>query len=722
MTPLDVFFSYSHRDETLRDALAVHLKTMERQGLIRSWHDRRIEAGEGWKHAIDEHLNSADLILLLISPYFIASDYCHDLEMGRALERHGVGDADVVPIILRPCDWQSLPIGELQALPRNGEPITLWKNEDQAFLSVAQGLRALIERRQAASHKGRLDGSEEKVEARDKDGASQSPDETELDSLYEQRLEAQDAGGDTTVIDTRIVEIKRQMREGGRLRPGDVLGGRFKLKERLGQGGFAQVWKAVDRQRKGWAAVKALHSQYGNDESRRRRFFRGARQMAQLRDVPGIVDVIEEHGEDGGFHYFAMEHVPGGDFRQAVLNGNLSRERCLEIVLSMGETLQAAHARGVVHRDVKPANILLDSNGHAKLTDFDLVRAADTTHGTRTSKMGTFLYAAPEAMTQAGDVTEAADVYGLGMTAIFALHGADLTIQVFYKGMGAFLDALELTPACRDALARATEPDPARRFATAAEFCTALKDVLASGVSAEVQGETVADESSSESPVVSFGNGRVGEVRRHEKTGIDFVFVPEGNYPMGRGAGKHHVMLSSYWIAKHPVTHEQYRRFLDDNPDQEQPLHWDDQRFKVPKQPVVGVSWHDAVVFCRWAGLRLPTEAQWEAAARGPDGRTYPWGEAEPTPELADFGKDWDKDRPDAVGSHPAGAGPFGAQDQAGGVWEWCADGWNAEAYIERDGRRDPVEPSENNDRRVVRGGSWDDPAQGLPAAFRYGD
>ncbi len=127
-TAVDVFFSYSHRDQALRDALETHLALLVREGAIRSWHDRKIGAGRDWEGEIDRHLESADLVLLLISPDFMASDYCFDREMGRALERHDAGEARVVPVILRPADWQTADFARLQALPRNAKPITARPN------------------------------------------------------------------------------------------------------------------------------------------------------------------------------------------------------------------------------------------------------------------------------------------------------------------------------------------------------------------------------------------------------------------------------------------------------------------------------------------------------------------------------------------------------------------------------------------------------------------
>lgn len=142
---VEVFFSYSHRDEALRDELAKHLSIMRRQGIIDAWHDRQITAGSEWAGEIDAHLNSAQIILLLISSDFLASDYCYDIELKRAMERHEAGTACVIPIILKPVDWHGAPFGKLQALPKNAQAITTWNNQDEAFLNVAQGLRKTVE-------------------------------------------------------------------------------------------------------------------------------------------------------------------------------------------------------------------------------------------------------------------------------------------------------------------------------------------------------------------------------------------------------------------------------------------------------------------------------------------------------------------------------------------------------------------------------------------------
>ncbi len=140
-----VFISYAHSDEELREQLDKHLAGLERQGVIEAWHDRNIDAGKEWKDSIDENLNDADIILLLISSDFIDSTYCYEIEMARALERHRNGEAVVVPVIVRPVEWQGMPFSELQALPKGAKAITTWPNRDEAFADVAAGIRRIVE-------------------------------------------------------------------------------------------------------------------------------------------------------------------------------------------------------------------------------------------------------------------------------------------------------------------------------------------------------------------------------------------------------------------------------------------------------------------------------------------------------------------------------------------------------------------------------------------------
>jgi formylglycine-generating enzyme required for sulfatase activity len=200
----------------------------------------------------------------------------------------------------------------------------------------------------------------------------------------------------------------------------------------------------------------------------------------------------------------------------------------------------------------------------------------------------------------------------------------------------------------------------------------------------------------------------------------EMVRVPAGEFWMGSDDGidrekpRHRVYLDAYAIDKYEMTNALYKRFMDAT-SRAAPLYWNDAKWNGTTQPVVGVSWHDADAYCKWAGKRLPTEAEWEKAARGTDGRKYPWGDQ------------WDASRANSdesklgktvpVGSYPSGISPYGAHDMAGNVWEWVVD-WFDENYYKKTPERNPPGPP-SGERRVLRGGSWNGTAIGLRAALR---
>jgi hypothetical protein len=141
-----IFLSYSHKDEECRKLLEIHLDSLKRIGLVESWHDRRIEAGSKFEGEISANLESSDIILLLISPFFIASDYCYDIEMRRALARNEAKEAVVIPVILEFCNWQPLPFGNLRATPTDGKPISSFPNHHEAYKQVADDIERVARR------------------------------------------------------------------------------------------------------------------------------------------------------------------------------------------------------------------------------------------------------------------------------------------------------------------------------------------------------------------------------------------------------------------------------------------------------------------------------------------------------------------------------------------------------------------------------------------------
>ena len=190
--------------------------------------------------------------------------------------------------------------------------------------------------------------------------------------------------------------------------------------------------------------------------------------------------------------------------------------------------------------------------------------------------------------------------------------------------------------------------------------------------------------------------GRAGNPRLRQQ---NWVTIPAGTFVMGEGANAHDVELNAYEIGKYPVTVEEYGKYVEEGG--AAPPDWEEQT-EYPNRPVVRVSWHDADGYCRWAGLRLPTEAEWERAARGAEGRKYPWGEEEPDPSRANYEKTG-VGAPTPVGLFPRGATPNGICDMAGNVWEWVAD-WYGKYPKEK--QQNPKGPS-SGEMRVLRGGAW---------------
>jgi formylglycine-generating enzyme required for sulfatase activity len=230
-----------------------------------------------------------------------------------------------------------------------------------------------------------------------------------------------------------------------------------------------------------------------------------------------------------------------------------------------------------------------------------------------------------------------------------------------------------------------------------------------------------------------------GNERTWAKDGSVMVRVPAGTFTMGSSEYDdekpvHDVYVDEFWIDKYEVTNRQYKRFCDAT-DRSYPLDPDflgmpNYFENKPEYPVVNVSWEDAQAYCAWAGKRLPTEAEWEKAARGTDSRKYPWGNAAPSGSRCNYADkrtdySWrDRNADDGyartapVGTFPAGASPYGCQDMAGNVWEWCSD-WYDKDYYGNTAKNNPGGPSSGSSR-VIRGGSWICHATNLRCSDRF--
>lgn len=228
--------------------------------------------------------------------------------------------------------------------------------------------------------------------------------------------------------------------------------------------------------------------------------------------------------------------------------------------------------------------------------------------------------------------------------------------------------------------------------------------------------------------------GLLALAREKERKYRNMVFIPEGWFIMGSDTGapdespRHKVRLKAFYISKYPVTNREYKEFIDAtnypvpfvDAKWAEPYNWDKKKRTYPEgkadHPVVLVSFYDALAYCKWAGKRLPTEAEWEKAMRGQDGRKYPWGDAPPTKNLANYGRSYKGTT--KVGSLPAGVSPYGVLDGAGNIWEWVQDYYQKDFYRTSEHKIDPV-CRRKSVERVKRGGSWVDDADDLRCSNR---
>ena len=576
--------------------------------------------------------------------------------------------------------------------------------------------------------------------------------------------------------------------------------GRYQLLGELGRGAMGVVYKGHDPAIERPVALKLLTSGQGLEGSERaqhrKRFLREARAAGRLTH-PHIV-TISDVGEDQDQAFLVMEYVEGEPLDRLLRRvGALPLPRVLEIADQIAGALDYAHAHGIVHRDVKPANILVSASGLVKVTDFGIARLADADLTLSQLTPGTPSYMAPEQV--AGQPVDGrSDVFALGallyelLTGARAFPGETLTTVIYrivHEEPPPLSDvAPELPPGIEPCLQRALAKDPSQRYPRAADLARDLRQAASAAPRASGARQGSARPAPAAATVrIPAGRGRprwgwlvVGggalaalllflvllgraphraaapragasappasreEPRRkaeaapelprrppererrpeaeahgqapsapppQARDGAPMVRIPGGTFLMGdtHGDGAHNerpthrVSLAPFRMDRTEVTVAQFGRFMQAA---QEARRTPDGIWAVdgarPTFPAGNVPWSAAVAYCRWAGKRLPTEAEWEFSARGTDGRRYPWGNA------------WDRTRarsaedghgrgPADVGSYPAGASPFGVLDMAGNVWEWVSTVQVAYPYRAADGREraGPTRP------HVIRGGSW---------------
>ncbi len=476
------------------------------------------------------------------------------------------------------------------------------------------------------------------------------------------------------------------------------------MEELIGEGGMSAVYAATDHSLGREVALKVLHPNLVGDVGIRRRFLREGL-ITRGWSHPNIVAMYDTVTE-ADVHALVMEKVSAPTLREVLESwqGGLPPRELGQIAVGTLEGLAAAHDKGVVHRDLKPGNVLVEHHATRlvpRIIDFGIARVLEGTTYTLTGAvMGTCRYMSPEQV-RGEPVDHRSDLYTFG-----------ILLYELATGTAPFVDdqpyALMMAHTTRDpAPPRTLRPGLHPVIEHTILECL-RKDPMARPLDARVlidrlRDELAVDQSPRDPPIGSVGN-------RH-----DLVRIDAG--PFQLGPDRRRVTLDAFSIDRHPVTNAQFHRFIAATGYRPRKAdrfvaHWpslDGPRGDQRDHPVVFVSWADANAYAGWMGLRLPTEAEWEKAARGTDGRRYPWGRQTPTKARAWYGQ---RTGTAPIGGRPQGASVFGVHDLAGNVWEWCADRDDEEFYASGPATNPRRPLAEESQSAVVRGGAWmfDDP------------
>ena len=627
--------------------------------------------------------------------------------------------------------------------------------------------------------------------------------------------------------------------------------GRYHIIEQLGEGGMAIVYRAYDTRLENDVAVKVIRTDnilpsVLNDALVR--FEREAKLLARLIH-PNIVKVID-YGEYEGRPYLVMPYLPGGTLKK-VLGKQTAWQESFKLLIPITEALDYAHSQNMIHRDVKPSNILLTQRGQPMLADFGIAKILDLGGApelTGTSMMiGTPEYMAPEQVTSK-TVDHRADIYALGVVLYEMVTGrqpflADTPMAVLLKHNTEPLPhprqfVPNLPGDVEKVLLKVLAKNPEDRYQSMDEFAVVMKKLLAeppveaasfrqqptetrnvqaenptrrkSGVNFLAWGalagvfcivsvaiifllfnglkklntasqtanlpvsatatvidpsplpvDTVTSIPPSEVPTIApdLLPAQILDDKR-----VPMLLVPAGEFTMGytpreaqqtfeecqketnnqcelswysNGMFKHQVTLDAYYIDQYEVTNARYSECVAAGGcNTPSPLgsFTRDAYYGLAEfdnYPVVHVSWEDSNAYCRWRDARLPTEAEWEKAARGPEGLKYPWGNdfggtklnfCDKNCPLTWANKDYNDGYADTspVGSYEGGKSPYGIYDMGGNVWEWVNDWYDAE-YYSNSPLINPQGP-ETGQFHVIRGGSWSNVYSGLSSSLRSWD
>ncbi|HEY3594373.1 MAG TPA: bifunctional serine/threonine-protein kinase/formylglycine-generating enzyme family protein, partial [Polyangiaceae bacterium] len=483
----------------------------------------------------------------------------------------------------------------------------------------------------------------------------------------------------------------------------------YRIEGVIGEGGMGVVYRAHDEATGREVAMKCLHTNLAGDADIRRRFAREAKVLRSYShpNVVGVYDFVEQ----GYLLAIVMELVQGVTLLEhlAKWRGHMPFVEVRDIYTGVLDGVGEGHRQGVVHRDLKPGNILVTGVGdslRAKIVDFGIAKILEGTTYTMTGALlGTCFYMSPEQVQRPDTAGPRSDIYSLGIT-LYQLctgrvpfqstnHFAVMMAHVNETPKPPSLLRPDMPPELETLILDALAKDPSARPASCAEFRRRFEESLTS--------------------LTTRPSRRVSDVLPavvKGPRGDEMVLIPGGTFLMT--SDRRTVHVDPYYVDKLPVTNREFALFLEVTG--YRPSDAGADRFlshfragKVPRghglHPVVYVSWDDAHAYAQWAGKRIPSEAEWEKAARGTDGRKYPWGRSEPGSSKANYGNRDGGTAP--VGSFPEGASPYGALDMAGNVWEWCED-YDVPEFYEEGPPNNPCNVQKGERALLVmRGGSY---------------
>ncbi len=532
--------------------------------------------------------------------------------------------------------------------------------------------------------------------------------------------------------------------------------GKYELQEFLG-GGMSRVYKAQDTLIGRTVAVKVLTEEGCSDPDAKDRFLQEARLAGNIAH-DNILSIYDFGEDEAGRPYMVMEYLQGEDLRHAIKGGKTGHTRTrLQMALQIARALEHIHSQKIIHRDIKPDNVFITTKGAVKVMDFGISKAQNTTKTSTGIVMGTPYYMAPEQV-RGKNVTGQVDVYAFGVVLFELMCGqrpvsGDSVERLFYAILNEPLDleplrSIAVPESIVELIVRCTEKDPAQRPQGFGEVCTRI-EIIYQQLDSQAALPTIPAKSldqRAQKPwlipavlagllaVVAIGYFamRPKPVTQTTATPVvpapavvknelapavtdaagDMVLVPAGAFLFGEN--KESVTLPAFYIDRTEVTVDAYQRFCNVT-GRKLP---DSISGGRPDFPVTDVTLEDARAFARWAGKRLPSTQEWEKAARGTDGRPYPWGsERDPAranvadnPGIAQRGLQ-------AAASFEAGSSPSGAIGMVGNAWEWVDEPRTPSANALRMFARLNPPANASEPWYAARGGSY---AEKLQEGFLY--